>query len=484
MPLRPNCLLLLGAALHAVLLLAQTPPPSPYLEEEVRHLIGIQNRMRVSLEQLPNYACRMEIRRAHLGVKAREKIAKKLEKIRKNDGGAALWSERQGGSEVEVSDVDIPLDVADVVALEVAIIGRKELYAFPDSTRFEDRSLASMIGHGTVATGSFAGHARNIFVNGAARTNYVGEEVIDGQPVRRYDYKVDLFRSRYSISNKGQAAEVSYFGSFWAAADTDELRRLTLRATDIPLYVGIDEVTTQIDYQTLQLDDQPFIVPRRSRLSMMLSTGVESISETEYADCRSFVGSSTLSFDASTPETLYVERVEQVQQLDLPVGLGLPIRLTSVIDSDTARVGTPVEAELARDIRLDEDTVIPEGARLNGRLRQLEAYPDDPAHYVLGIEFYELTFDSGKKRADLSVALERVAETTRVQQHSPTPVISTNVSKGVNGNMGTITRTTVETYEGRQLPGVSILYVRGRTFELKPGLRMTWRTVAAPSEDR
>lgn len=451
-------------------ILAQTPPPSPYLEEDVRHLIGIQNRMRISLEQLPNYTCRMEIRRAHIGVEAREKIAKQIEKQQ-----ARLPSARPD-QQVELANIDIPLDAADVVALEVAIIGRQELYAFPDSTRFEDRPLAGMIGHGTVATGSFAGHARNIFVNGAAVTKYVGEEVIDDQPVRRYDYEVEMFRSGYSVTNQGQTATVPYHGSFWAAADTDELRRMTVRADDIPAYVGIDDFTTQVDYQTLQLDSQPFIVPQRSRLSMMLSTGVESISETEYADCRSFVGSSTLSFDASAPETFYVERVEEVQQLELPAGLRLPIRLTTSIDSETARVGTLVEAELTRDVEIEAGSVIPHGTLLSGRLRQFEFYRGEAAYYVLGIEFHELMFDSGKKRADLSLALERLAETTRIQQHAPTPVKRTDVSRGI-GNQPTVTRTTVETYNGRRIPGVGVFYVSGREFEIKPGLQMTWRTV-------
>ena len=90
--------------------LAQTPPPSPYLKEEVRHLIGIQNLMRISLAELPNYACRMEIRRAHLSVKAREKIAKEMEELRNN--GAGLRSLRTG-DEVEASNLDMPLDAAD-----------------------------------------------------------------------------------------------------------------------------------------------------------------------------------------------------------------------------------------------------------------------------------------------------------------------------------------------------------------------------------
>ena len=468
-------ILALGAALYACLLLApviaQTPPPSPYLEEDVRHLIGIQNRMRVSLEQLPNSTCRMEIRRAQIGVKAREKIAKQMEKQL-----ARLPTSRPDG-EVELANLDIPLDATDVVALEVAIIGGRELYAFPNSTRFEDRPLAKMIGHGIVATGSFADHARSVFVNGAARTEYFGEEVINGQAVRRYDYEVELFRSGYSVTNQDQTAVVPYYGSFWAAADTDELRRMTVRVDDIPIHLGIDDFTTQIDYRTLQLGSQPFIVPQHSRLSVMLSSGVESISETEYADCRFFVGSSTLSFGSSAPELFYVERGEAVQQFDLPAGLCLPVRLTTSIDSETARVGTLVEAELTRDVEIGPGITAHQGSLLSGRLRQFEFYPGEEGHYVLGIEFHELTFDSGRKRSDLSLALERVAATARVRQDAPTPVTRSEVSRGL-GSLPTVTRTTVETYKALQLPGVSVLYVRGRKFELKPGLEITWRTVA------
>jgi hypothetical protein len=213
---------------------------------------------------------------------------------------------------------------------------------------------------------------------------------------------------------------------------------------------------------------------------MLLSTGVESISETEYADCRSFVGSSTLSFDESTPETFYVERVEEVQQIVLPPGLRLPIRLTTAIDSETARVGTLVEAELTRDVEIGPGLTAPQGALLSGRLLQFEFYEADAGYYVVGIQFRELTFDAGKKRADLSLALESVAGTTRVQQYGPTPVISTNLSSGVNGNMGTIARRTVETYEGRELPGVGVFYIRGGKFRLKPGLDMIWGTTQLP----
>jgi hypothetical protein len=155
----------------------------------------------------------------------------------------------------------------------------------------------------------------------------------------------------------------------------------------------------------------------------------------------------------------------------------VPVRLTTSIDSETARVGTLVEAELTRDIEIGPDLTARQGSLLSGRLRQFEFYPADEGHYVLGIEFHELTFDSGGKRAQLSLALDRVAESVQVQQNAPSPVRRREVSRAV-GNMPTFTRTTVETYEAPGLPGVGVFYVRGRQFELKPGLEMIWRTKA------
>lgn len=438
---------------------AQPSFPTADIPAEVLTLVRIQHRVRESLERLPNHTCRMDISRAHLSKKARAKVEKKLEKLRH--------------STVEgLTTFDIPLDSADSVALDVAVVDGKEIYAFPESSRFEDRPLEEMIGHGTVSTGAFAAHARDIFVNRVGTVDYVGEESLDGQQAQRYDYEVALFRSGYSVTNKGRSATVPYHGSFWATVDGDELLRLTVLADDIPLSVGVDKFATQIDYQTLHLGSKPFIVPQRTRLSMLLSTGVESVNETRFTDCRSFVGSSTLSFDDSTAR-FYVTKTEKIENVEVPIDLSLSVRLTTLIDSETAGVGTPIEAVLARDVPFGTDSVLPKGALLRGRLRRFEYYGGDDEHHVVGIEFQELTFNG--KRAIVSLSLEQIANALGVQRGPPAPTTSRFGTGGI-GNMPTVTRRTVETYYGQDIPGVGVFYVRKKTFRLKPGLKMTWRT--------
>lgn len=222
---------MLFAVLSILSLAAQSPP----VIGDSAALARIQAHVRQSLERLPNHTCRVEIRRAHLGADVRARIEKRLagrsdeiDKLaehlerrteQRSKGGPQSQSveEEYRALEEEASfDLDIPLDVTDSIALEAAFVGGKELYAFPDSPRFEDIPLAQLIGHGTVATGVFAGHTKKIIVDQVGRIVYSGDEIVDGRRVHRYNYSVPLADSEYSVNNQGRATRVPYYGSFWA----------------------------------------------------------------------------------------------------------------------------------------------------------------------------------------------------------------------------------------------------------------------------
>lgn len=222
----------------------------------------LQSRVSESLYELPDYTCRLDIRRAELEPKARRKIS---------------------------------LDNAKIISLEVAIIDHKEHYALAGSPNFSDLPPSQLVGDGLVSTGAFAAYARDILVNRVGTIRYAGEEVIGEEPALRYDYNVDLSRSRYHVTNNGQSAIVPYRGSLWATTDGDVLLRLTVHVDELPPYVGVKRITTQIDYQTALLEDHSLIVPKQTRVSMILSDGGESVNETRFTNCRSFDASSTLS---------------------------------------------------------------------------------------------------------------------------------------------------------------------------------------------
>ena len=505
--------LCLGHLAHT--LAAQTPSPA------APDFARLQSHVSASLEQLPNHTCRMDIRRAHIASKVRAKIRNQIEQqaserrerilaetaARQEDrerGRLALQTREEEYASIEADETAIiatetPLDIADALALEVAVVDGKELYAFPDSPRFESIPLAALIGHGTVATGVFAGHAKRVVADHIGEIKYIGQNDLDGRRVHRYDYAVALDYSRYSVTNKGQTTRVPYHGSFWATVDGDQLLRLTIRVNDIPRDVGVEGFATQIEYQTLQVGGRDLLLPQLSHFSMLLSTGVESVVETRFEDCRSFVGSSVLSFNDDTAR-FYVEKTEVIENLKVPPGLLLPIRLETTIDSATARVGTRVEAVLLQDVAGGEQ-ILPAGAILSGRLRRLEYYGGADSYFAVGIEFQELLF--GSNRAVLSLALERVANNVVSAQrqqppswigHSPFRTLPrgyvyTDMRNGSSGKVDapTITENSTSTFVGHELFGVGVVYVQTKNtnqLRLTPGLQMAWRTVSAASQKK
>ncbi len=75
----------------------------------------------------------------------------------------------------------------------------------------------------------------------------------------------------------------------------------------------------------------------------------------------------------------------------------------------------------------------------------------------------------------MSLSLEQIANALGVQRGPPAPTIGRFGTSGA-GNFPTVIRRTIETYYGQDIPGVGVFYVRKKTFRLKPGLKMTWRT--------
>ena len=60
------------------------------------------------------------------------------------------------------------------------------------AARHTDRDLRDLVPTGTIGTGSFALHARGVFLSPWPRYRRVGEEMLAGRPCHRYDYSVAL----------------------------------------------------------------------------------------------------------------------------------------------------------------------------------------------------------------------------------------------------------------------------------------------------
>lgn len=422
-------------------------------------LAQIKGRMQLSLLRIPDYACSQTIRRARLTKKAVERLEKQLERERKRNRNA---------------NIAFPLESTDVIQVELAYVDGKELYSWPGAEGFEDRTLAEMVGFGNLSTGNFASTAHNLFDSAAARFEFVGRESLDGRELLRYDYRVGLFQSRFTLVDAaGRSADVPYAGSIWAEPETFDLVRVETRAEEIPPQLEIVAATTRIDYRRMQVGDGSFLLPAGAEETTVFRSGAESRNQTSFENCRRFGVTSQISFgESEDPQAVG----EELDEFDLPEGLDLAVRLTTPIDSEEAKIGDLVVGVLEADVTRDGTPLAPKGAEVRGRIRRLERYQDPEPYFTLGIELTELRFDRGRARFDARML--EVSPMPGMEFGRPSATQRTSEETlSFGGVPGRLRRYQVETYEDLNLPGVGVISIRGSRFRLEPGLRMRWETI-------
>jgi hypothetical protein len=159
----------------------------------------------------------------------------------------------------------------------------------------------------------------------------------------------------------------------------------------------------------------------------------------------------------------------------LPAGLVLRLALDTPLDSQKIAVGDPVTATLKAEVRHKGKVLVPEGVRVNGRVRRMERYNDPEAHCILGVEFSALELPGS--RARFFAELQDVAKAPGLERM----LVFTRDRRGPysDGRIGSWLQST-EAWRvfTPDLPGVGTFFVRGERFELPAGFETVWRTAA------
>lgn len=429
------------------------------LPDHVLALAQIKGRMHLSLERMPNYTCLQTIERERLTQKAVRRLEKKLNQKSKDR-----------------TEVTFPLESTDTVQVELAYVDGRELYSWPGAEEFEDKTLGEMVGFGALSTGNFASTAHNLFQANVAVFKSAGREEIDGRNLLRFDFTVGIFRSGLELADaSGHEAQLPYAGSIWADPETFDLVRIEMEAQEIPPYLEIASTSSWVDYQSLEVDGETFLLPHRAQMVTRLRSGAESRNRIEFSNCREFGASSEISFVPEDP----VQEPDvggAFEDFDLPVGALLRVRLTTAIDSQESKVGDEVQGRVESNVRINGDLVVPKGARVMGRIRRLERYSQPAPYHTVGIEISQLRFDG--KRARFVGRMSSVKPVPGLVFGVPSTANSIDDQALSFGQVpGRIRRQRISTYEELTLSGVGVVSIQGSRFHLKPGLKMVWECV-------
>jgi hypothetical protein len=334
----------------ALTMAAQDLPP------EVVQLAHMKQKTAASLKSLPDYTCQVTTTRYH------------------SDSAKAA------------------LKRVDTLRLEVAHVDGRELYSWPGEAKFNDQPVTQMIHSGMIGDGDFAGHLRSLFVHDVGIERFAGTEAVDGRRQLHWTFFIPRLQSQWMISEANQSALAGAEGSFWADAESLELLRLEIRTRDLPPRFPIASAESRIDYARVHIGARDVLLPQTAQLTLVQISGGSSRNVTEFSGCRQFTGDSTISFAEPEPASeADGATAPPVQQLELPAGLLVTTRLSNAIDLNHAAIGDTVEASLIAALHKGRQEFAPKGARVLGRIVQLEKVAATQAYFV-SLEFTEIRY--------------------------------------------------------------------------------------------
>lgn len=357
----------------------------------------------------------------------------------------------------------------DIVRLEVAHIEDRELYSTPGDRSFREGAPSEFTGGGMMGNGAFALYLRALFVDDRGTFTYRGNEVLNGRAAIRYDFRIPLLVSGYSISVPDARATVGTRGSFWVDRNSLDLLRLDMHADEIPPAFPVAAVSTTIDYARVRIGDSNLLLPQTAQMHLAEVSGIESRNDIDFSQCRSFSAQSTLSFE-SGPPAVDSKSVDIREEARTPAGLLIPIVMTSAI-TERMSVGESLQGRVAGNIVYKGAILIPDGSPVRGRVRRLERHSDAGDYFIVALEFTEI--DVAPARLLLEAELKDVDRTPGVEW-----LVGTSSLRSLElMNHARVEISTTEQIRIPQIPGVGSFFVTGQSFTLPIGFRMLWKTI-------
>jgi len=362
-------LCLLGAVTTAIL--AQPSDPAELLAK-ARDLIV------ASAKRLPDYVCVQTVDRQYFKHLYRQWRPPSCAQI------AAFNQEHPR---------DLVLDSTDRLRIELKVSQGMEIGAWPGESRLGSRSVFDLASGGAYGTGALGTFFGDIFERGGAIYTYIGEETAAGLKLESYGYQVPAGSSHYEVKTGSDWTATAFSGTFRIDADSLDLRRLMVVASELPPESGGCQAETTVEYQKVKVGTGEFLLPLRSSMHILMTDATESRTAAVYSGCREYHGEATIRFDRAA----VVGEVQETaaSTAPLPAGLPLSLALTSPIDTETAAAGDIVTLKLRKPVRTPEEVLVPAGATVEGRILRMQHRLEKPRHFTIGLLLEKLEVRGG-----------------------------------------------------------------------------------------
>ena len=289
----------------------------------------------------------------------------------------------------------------DALRLEVAVVNKHELFAWPGQNQFQDADLNVFSKRGAFGTGNFVTHISNALNGVGVRYINHGETVFAGKKAYRIGYAIPASRKPYSIRIGSEAGIAGVEGQFWVDIETLDVLRLELGISEIPEKLHLLGTREFVEYARVKIGSGDFLLPKKADLELEFIDGQIDKNKTTFNACRQYSGESTIRFDDGgiTDETS-----KAPEEINVPAGSSIYVELKGKIDSAHSAIGDPVEFAVLRPVKVKGNVIVPKGALISGRISRMErAVYGGNVVRIIGFELNKITFGNKFSAVNLSV---------------------------------------------------------------------------------
>jgi hypothetical protein len=191
----------------------------------------------------------------------------------------------------------------DTVELEVAFVGREELFSRTGEDKFGEQPIERLVSGGTIGNTALGSHLDAIFSKNVAEFKFAGECKKDGRRTLRFNLRVPLETSDFRVKHNGAAGMAGYEGSVWVDAETYDPVRVDFKVNRIPSHLGVRFIEESLHYRKLTIGNSDFDLPDRSELTATDDSGYSTVNMIKLTRCHEFGAESTVKYNVPSQGT-------------------------------------------------------------------------------------------------------------------------------------------------------------------------------------
>ena len=244
--------------------------------DPVELLMRLRDRVLEHGSRIPNHTCVETIQRDRY-----EPTAGRANK----SCDTLLASRKRSGSPQRLR-----LETTDRLRLDVAMGPSGEIYSWAGASKFEEGEIDEWIPEGAIGTGPFATQLLAVFENRNPRFVFEGDTELAGRSLMEYSFSVPREESHYRVKARKEWVITGYTGTVLVDPKTAELVRLTVRTEELPPATTDCETDTSLDYGTVQLGGDDYLLPKVTHQRFIGRDGEEDENTVTFSACREYQG--------------------------------------------------------------------------------------------------------------------------------------------------------------------------------------------------